>query len=258
MRPAKSALALAVCFVCSAEAATVVLNKSFVQKIMNAATVTATLEIDAYANAPHSPAIDGELSIAGRSTDIGLTVVAKIENAAMEQDALAYLKTTTPAHPVQVTGAWRIWFHHAGSATERQGAPVDFPTTSNPDHVFGIHPLSRLGPLALPNAFLPVPGFAPPAANIAIASYEKLLASISASATTILISATNSRYNYVEFALELAASPSKSAMGCSPWRRSSIPATTHSLPPDPGASFSSKTAFPRRKSLRLGCETSCM
>ena len=72
MTLARSAMAAALGMLIGPAAypATLALNKSFVQKIMNSATVAANLEVDAYSRSPHpisSGGNDGDLSIAGRA-----------------------------------------------------------------------------------------------------------------------------------------------------------------------------------------------
>ena len=98
-----------------ANAETLALNKAFVQKVMNKATIGATLEVDVHPNKPHTISKggdDGDIHMAGRADEIGLPLVAEIVNAKMEAKALDVLNHTSPDKPLAVEGAWRIWFEH--------------------------------------------------------------------------------------------------------------------------------------------------
>ena len=43
-----------------------------------------------------------------------------------------------------VTGAWRLWPEHAGGEPQVQGEQLDKFNTTNPDHVFQIHPIASV------------------------------------------------------------------------------------------------------------------
>jgi hypothetical protein len=183
------------------------LNQSFVRKIMDTATVTINFEVDAYASKPNLPSVDGDLHIAGRAVEIGLPVVAEIVNAAQEPEVLDLLRQGSPARLLPVTGAWRIWFEHAGPDPQVQGAPVNFLSSINPFHFFEIHPVTQIATLNLAHADKPIPGFLPKTAASAFSLYEKLPAAVTANNTALIIDSSPAEYNYVDFILDLAGTP---------------------------------------------------
>jgi len=110
---------------------TLALNKSFVNKIKNKATITTNLQVDAHPKDPHpikDDGNDGDIHMAGRDSLIQLPLVAEILNARREPTALQLLKTLGVA-PVSVTGAWRIWFEHLGTVNQIQGTPAPNPAS---------------------------------------------------------------------------------------------------------------------------------
>src|SRR5947207_742950 len=66
-----------------------VLNRSFIEKFKNRLTIDAKYIVDAAHKKANDPKKDGDMHIAGRSPDIGLAVVAEIQNA---KDALGAVK----------------------------------------------------------------------------------------------------------------------------------------------------------------------
>jgi hypothetical protein len=91
-----------------------------------------------------------------------LPVVGEIANAALHKDAMEIVHHSGGSgKPLSVTGVWRIWPEHSGSKTETQGKPLEAYTIANPEHVFEIHPVTRLNDLGLLDSFIPVEGFKP-------------------------------------------------------------------------------------------------
>src|ERR1700694_5331271 len=145
MRPRYLPAVSAVLICLPAFAETLALNKAFVQKYMNKATITATLEVDVHPNTPHAISKggdDGDIHMAGRAKEIGLPLVAEIVNARAESKALTLLVNPAAQQPTRVTGVCRIWFEHLGTAPQVQGQAVPLPATSNPNHLFEIHPIT--------------------------------------------------------------------------------------------------------------------
>ena len=71
---------------------------------------------------------------------------AEIMNAASERHAVATIhQVEGSGQTVTVSGAWRLWCEHGGDSEQTQGqdlAPFD---TTNPAHVFEIHPITQKG-----------------------------------------------------------------------------------------------------------------
>src|SRR2546428_3656884 len=124
----------------------ITLKNSFIEKYKDRATIDATFTVDKAHHTPNPPAKDGDMHIAGRAPQIGLATVAEIMNAASESAAVALVhRVEGTGDTVHITGAWRIWCEHAGIAAQIQGTKLAPFTTTNPPHVFEIHPITQLG-----------------------------------------------------------------------------------------------------------------
>src|SRR5207249_1540505 len=76
-------------------------------------------------------------------------------------------------------------------------------TTTNPEHVFEIHPILRVGKDSIPDSWVPITGYTPKVADDAFTNYENRPSHIrvSADGKTTTITTTMGGYNYVEFKL---------------------------------------------------------
>ena len=83
-----------------------------------------------------------------------------------------------------------------------QGAslPARFPT-SNPDHVFEIHPITKFNSRTLLDTFKPISGFEPKPADRAFLAYENAPCHISKEGTRVTIATRVVGFNFVEFIL---------------------------------------------------------
>ncbi len=190
---------------------TLALNKSFVNKVRNKATITTNLTVDAHPKDPHSIKDDGEdgdIHMAGRDSLIQLPLVAEILNARREPTAMQLLKTLGIV-PVSITGVWRIWFEHLGTIDQIQGTPAPNPAPkgSNPDHLFEIHPITTFAGVDVLDSFVEVPGYQAYPASIAFPYYDDRDATIQASQTAIMIASGQAKYNYADFVMEIAGKP---------------------------------------------------
>jgi hypothetical protein len=218
----KSVALLVICFLLRipSVAGTLILSSDFVNRVKNTATISVHLELDAHLKTPHRIAKggdDGDIHMAGRADEVQLPLVAEIVNARNEPGSLKLLNGTPAGNTVDVTGVWRIWFEHPGKADMIQGAPVDVPGDSNPDHVFEIHPITLFGNNNVLDSFVPIANRnssyqAYPAAT-AFASYENQDSTIQISDTSVSITAKQAGYNYTEFVMELAGDPQASNDG---------------------------------------------
>jgi len=215
----KSAISLAILFflplVASAQIQ-ITLKNTFIEKYKDRATVDATFTVDKAHKNPNPASKDGDLHIAGRAKEVGLPIVAEIMNARDEDAAVQAIHAAEQTHqPVKLSGAWRIWCEHGGESKQVQGAPLTPFTTTNPDHVFEIHPVLSLDGNSVADSLKPIPGFPTKDAEQAFTSYENKKCQIipnGAKKTTTIITSMGG-FNYVEFRIKLHSAPFQVADG---------------------------------------------
>src|SRR5439155_12341696 len=74
--------------------------------------------------------------------------------------------------------------------------------SSNPKHVFEIHPVTSVGTMTVLNSLRPIDGFQPKDAQEAFSRFESLPCKIVSNTVTTTLSSPAAGYNYVEFILE--------------------------------------------------------
>jgi len=186
---------------------TIILKNDFIEKYKNRATIDANYIVDMAHKQPNPPSKDGDIHIAGRSDDIQLPVVAEIMNAASRIDAIEKVHAVEgKGNAVEVSGAWRIWCEHGGNSVQQQGQKLEQFQTTNPDHVFQIHPVSSFAGIDVTDTFRPINGFKTKDAHEAFVKYEGITSKISVNNKnkTTSIQTTMAGYNYVEFIMELS------------------------------------------------------
>lgn len=185
------------------------LNQDFVEKYKFKLLIESNFTIDQVPSRPNSPSKDGDLHIAGRDADnIGLATVAEIMNARSVPEAVSFVQSNE-GKTVPVTGVWRLWCEHAGSEIHKQGAELLPFDKTNPDHVFEIHPVTKIGEFDLMSTLKPIEGFREKDAEDAFARYEATKFSMSVDGTgTVTIRTTMAGFNYVKFVIK----PDKSKM----------------------------------------------
>ena len=196
---------------------TLALNKTFVQRYKDRATMTTNFHVDNHPDKPHGvsrSAEDGDIHMAGRDSVFKLPVVAEIMNAKFAPTALQTLMDTVADQAISITGAWRLWFEHPGTKNQIQGANVSAPKSPNPDHLAEIHPITKFSGNDLLTSFVEIKNQATPPrvfeaydAETAFGHYENRPCTIRASNTAIMIAAKKSVYNYAGFYIELTANP---------------------------------------------------
>jgi len=196
---------------------TLALNKSFVKRYKDRATITTNFRVDNHPDSPHGvskSAEDGDIHMAGRDSVFKLPLVAEIMNARFAPSALELLKQTAADQPISITGAWRIWFEHPGTDNQIQGKDVKVPKSPNPDHLAEIHPITKFSSVDVLSSFVEIKNQANPPrifaaydAETAFGHYEDRPCTITASNTAIMIASRKSVYNYADFYIELTASP---------------------------------------------------
>lgn len=136
----------------------ITLKNSFIEAYKNRATIQANYVIDKAHKKPNPPSKDGDLHVAGRTAEVGLPIVAEIMNAKFQKAVDFVHKNEGTGEPVVIAGAWRIWCEPGGSGPHVQGEPLEPFQTGNPDHVFEIHPITKLGDSSLLDSLGPIVG----------------------------------------------------------------------------------------------------
>jgi hypothetical protein len=196
-----------------ATAGTVVLKRAWIEKYRNRVTIDATGvsldEVKSKVNPIGRGGQDGDLHMAARTADVGLPFVAEIVNAAQQSAAQQAARGAQSSNTsVAISGVWRLWFEHPpSSGSQIQGANVAVAETTNPDHVFEIHPITKLGSQDVRTSFHPIESAGKGAskeyqaydAATAFDSYEKIKITIQPSNTAVTLSSPKAGYNYAEF-----------------------------------------------------------
>jgi hypothetical protein len=188
---------------------TIVLKKSFVSKYKNRALVDTPLTPFFASPKPKAPSQDGDVHIASTaSKEVGLVLVAEICNSKSQLDAFHRVQDAIKNHEtIPVTGVWRLWCEHGGDNTFSQGAEIDDPTDTNPDHVFEIHPLTTVDGQDVRASFIGITGYTYKDAEDAFQRYEALPSHITSTASTISVRTRMAGFNYVQFQIRLEEDP---------------------------------------------------
>lgn len=182
------------------------LKKEFVQKYRTRVTIDAEFTVDKVGKVK-SPADDGDCHMAGRSAaEIGLPIVAEIKNArTVLATAVINARGAAEANrAVPVTGVWRLWCEHANGSYQEQGKELQRFTTTNPAHVFEIHPVTRFDGESLLNTVGPIPGYRYKTAAESFAKYENAMCRIIPDGDTVTIRTRDVGYNHPEFVIQYA------------------------------------------------------
>jgi hypothetical protein len=186
----------------------ITLKREFITMFKNRATIEANFTVDKAHLHPNPPAKDGDMHIAGRAPEIGLATVAEIMNAADQTPSVDRIHAVEGSgNPIMISGAWRMWCEHGGTSPQVQGADLQPFTTTNPDHVFEIHPITKIEQTSLSNSFKPIEGYKTKDAHDAFVNYENLPCEITLDGEKVKLLTQMGGYNYVEFILELNDAP---------------------------------------------------
>jgi hypothetical protein len=186
----------------------IVLKKEFIEKYKDRVTIAADFNVDTVGPI-HPPKQDGDMHFSGRAEEVGLPIVAEIQNAKSQMAAVNAVRKAAGKDPIRLTGVWRLWCEHAGGGVFEQGAPLEKFPDSNPDHVFEIHPVTRVGKLSVLGALKPIKGYTPKDAHRAFLHYENVKCKITPKGGTIAIRTGMAGYNHVKFMLETLQGPEK-------------------------------------------------
>jgi hypothetical protein len=209
-----AALALGVV---SADASNVLLKNTWLKSHKNRVTATSSCRIDKSHTHPNGIADDGDdgdLHMACRCDAVGLPMVSEIVNAAKFDDAVAAAKDAAKNKTkTQITGVWRFWLEHPSTKAQTQGATVPIPGSTNPDHSFEIHPVTKIGGEDLLTSFVVIPGYQAYSAKTAFQDYEARTFQVSRSGAFTSIEGKKAKYNYAAFTFTVAGKPEHVADG---------------------------------------------
>ena len=113
----------------------------------------------------------------------------------------------SPTKTVKITGAWRLWPEHAGGKDQVQGATIPAFNTTNPDHVFQVHPIVRVDAIDVRKSLHPIAGFTAKDAERAFLQYENMRCKIIPGDPQTTIMTNMAGFNYVKFLLTLNEDP---------------------------------------------------
>jgi hypothetical protein len=181
----------------------ITLDRTFIEAYKDRVTIEVDLTVDRADKRPHPAVFDGDFHLAGSAPGIGLPVVAEIQNAGGEKEASDLVRRGEGSgRPLKVAGAWRIWSEHVGKAREIQGDDFASTVSTNPDHVFEIHPVTRVAGIDLLGSLRPVEGYRPGSADLVFRTLEKIPCRILPGSTTTVVT-PNKQFNDAEFLLEV-------------------------------------------------------
>jgi hypothetical protein len=179
-------------------------HKSFVERYRNRVSIRADFSVDKAMGAPLPASIDGDLHFAGRAPQVALPLVGEIANAAEQKAAVDLVHGAEgTGKPLEITGVWRIWPEHAAKDKEEQGAPIRPLDSDTPDHVFEIHPITRINGVSTLGSFTPVDGFTPGGADRTFEIWQKASCTIAVDSNTVSIVTETGLYNDAEFIMEI-------------------------------------------------------
>lgn len=182
----------------------ITLDDSFIDACKDRVTIDVSFTVDKADRLPHPAFMDGDFHVAGRAPRIGLPVVAEIKNAASEKGALRVIRSVAgTGNPVRLAGAWRLWAEHVGRAEEVQGAELSVIEVTNPDHVFEIHPVTRVDGENILASLHPPKGYSPIKADVAFRSFENIKCRVIPKDGTTTVVTPKGQINDVEFVMEL-------------------------------------------------------
>lgn len=161
----------------------------------------------------HKEKDDGDVHF-GVNTELGFNTVGEIMNAKDEKEtSVKYLKEKgSNKDTVVLTGVWRIWCEHSGSEKYVHGKQ-DIVTTSNPNHIFEIHPITKIDDRNILGTIKRTDGFEYYTAAYAIPKYDDVPFSIRKKGSKVLITTKAAFYNYINMKIKVVDKPVESEDG---------------------------------------------
>jgi hypothetical protein len=183
----------------------VILRKTFIDSLKNKVTISSNFMVVHSHEKPNPPSKDRDMHIAGIASTVGLPVVAEIMNAKFETGAVNLIHTKEgTSNPILLNGVWRIWCEHAGTE-DKQDQGEGFPPimNTNPDHVFEIHPATKIENFDLIKSLKPITGYKYKETNDAFFKYSNARCKLTDLGNKIKLATNGVGYNYVEFWIEI-------------------------------------------------------
>jgi hypothetical protein len=180
------------------------IDRSFLERYKNRVTIETRFTVDAAAKSPNPSAFDGDLHFAGRAPEIGLRLVGEIKHAAESEAAVGLIReAATRRGTLPIIGVWRLWPEHSLGGSEEQGKPVTPLDTPYPDHVFEVHPVTRVGDVSLLGNFHTLEGYKAGSAGSTLGSYQDARCTIRGTPTAVVFETPTWLYNDVHFVMEI-------------------------------------------------------
>jgi len=184
------------------------LDRAFVDLYGDRVTIDTSFTVDRAGRFAHASYLDGDLHVAGRSAQIGLPVVAEVQNASRRPDVVEAIQEAAGSGvPVPLTGVWRIWSEHFGADEETQGRHLEPIERTNPPHVFEIHPVTCVDGRDLAGSLEPVRGFRPEPAGVVFRSLNGSPFRIVPGERVVTMYARRREYNDADFVMQLTGEP---------------------------------------------------
>lgn len=185
------------------------LNDTFIEQYKNRATITDIPFLVDHAHDRANPASkDGDLHVAGRSSAVGLPLVAELMNAKSEKGLVRLFNDSEGSvDPLTISGVWRIWPEHGGVSPQVQGQKVKPAESTNPEHLFEIHPITRVGDDDVLDTLHHISGFEYKEAESSFQRYESIAFRLACDGPTTTMRTKMIGYNYVDFEIELLEGP---------------------------------------------------
>jgi hypothetical protein len=181
----------------------VTLRRTFIDSLKNRVSFIGDYIVDKAHKKPNAGKNDGDLHIAGRNKQIGLPLVAEIMNAKDYLDVVDLIHNVEGTdESIKIQGVWRLWFEHPHGHQYQTFIKNKF-TTTNPDHIFELHPVLNINNIDLVSGLKPISGFKPKTASVAFNAYLKTSCVIRFDNENVTIDSKKIGYNYVNFKISL-------------------------------------------------------
>jgi hypothetical protein len=181
------------------------LDRGFIEANRDRITLTTDVTVDAAARI-NPKLFDGDIHIAVRTPAVQLRMVAEIMNAKTAPAAVELARRAEKSRaPLRMTGVLRFWPEHAIGLPHRQGEEVERLTNANPDHVFELHPVIRIGDLDLLPTMTTVEGYRAGHASRTFEMYQQSDLAIRVLSNRVYLNTPAGIWNDVHFQLELTS-----------------------------------------------------
>jgi hypothetical protein len=203
--------------VADAQQVNIVLKRSFLDELASKTSLSVDYIVDKSHPRPNPPSKDADLHFAGRSKKIGMNSVGEIMNARDEDETVQFIKSLQGKdQKITIEGAWRIWCEHPNEQDEFvQSATVKPATSTNPPHIFEIHPVTQVESTDLSGTLHHISGYKYKKAENAFRAYASTPFEIKKlSNKRVQLLTRGVGYNYVKFkAIMLEEQPFDAADG---------------------------------------------